>query len=338
MKEALFYTKEKDGAVRCAICQRRCMISEGKRGYCWTRFNKDGRLYSLTYGRVATLAISPIEKKPLYHFYPASRWLSLGSLGCNFRCPGCQNWEIAHRKIDEKATGTEFLSPEEAVRMAKNSGCKGISWTYNEPTLWFEYTLESAKLAHQEGLLTNYVTNGSITPEALDRIGPYLDAFRVDIKGFSEETYRKFANLDDFEGILKVTRRAKENWGMWVEIVTNVTPTFNDSETELRGIADWIVRDLGLETPWHITRFFPHLDLASLEPTPVRTLEKARQIGLGAGLKFVYLGNVAGHPGENTYCPKCETLLIKRSGLSATQILLENGKCPKCHTLIPGHF
>jgi len=338
MKEALFYSKEKDDSLRCAICQRRCIIPEGKRGYCWTRINKDGRLYSLTYGRVASVAISPIEKKPMYHYYPASRWLSLGSLGCNFRCPGCQNWGIAHQKTDGKATGTEYLLPEEAVEMAKNSKCKGISWTYNEPTLWFEYTYASAKLAHQEGLLTNYVTNGSITPEALDKIGPYLDAFRVDIKGFSKETYRKLANFAELGGILKVTQRAKEKWDMWVEIVTNVIPGFNDGEAELRGIASWIAQDLGPGTPWHITRFFPHLNLSHLEPTSISALEKARQIGLDAGLRFVYLGNVPGHPGGNTYCPECGALLLQRRDLSATQILLQNGKCPKCETLIPGHF
>jgi pyruvate formate lyase activating enzyme len=282
--------------------------------------------------------ISPIEKKPLFHFYPGSRWLSLGTLGCNFRCPGCQNWEIAHAEMDLNRDDLKSITPQESVELAKEHNCKGISWTYNEPTIWFEYTLDSAKLAKENGLLTNYVTNGFITPEALDMIGPYLDAFRVDIKGFSDEFYKRMCHIDNFRGILEVTKRASEKWGMWVEIVTNVTPGYNDDETQLRGIASWIKNDLGEFTPWHVTQFVPHLELSGVPATPVSTLVKAREIGMEEGLKYVYLGNVWGHPAENTHCHNCGKLLVERKGFYVSQLEIKEGKCRYCHTAIPGRF
>ena len=351
MVDSILYDKLHDRAVRCNICQRRCEIPEGKRGYCLTRLNQEGVLYSLIFGRVSTLMVSPIEKKPMFHFYPGSSWLSLGSLGCNFRCPGCQNWEIAHSKVEQESIdacseirdvsagrGTDYVSPEQMVKLARDHECKGISWTYNEPALWFEYTLEGAKLASDEGLLTNYVTNGYITPEALDLIGPYLDSFRVDIKGFSKETYRRIAHISGFEGILEVANRAKQMWGMHLEIVTNIIPGYNDSELQLKRIAAWIKGKLGEDTPWHVTRFVPHLKLSHREPTPVITLERAREIGLEQGLRYVYLGNVPGHPGENTYCYQCKAILIERSVFSIVENRLDDGRCPECGVRIAGRF
>lgn len=343
MREALLYESLSDGRVRCGVCQRRCVIPADGWGYCRTRVNREGQLFSATYGRVACRMISPIEKKPVFHFYPGSRWLSLGSLGCNFRCPGCQNWEIAHadgarpeRALDGRMT--EYISPERCVELAQRTGCAGLSWTYNEPTLWFEYTLDGARLARDRGLYTNYVTNGTITPEALDEIGPYLDVFRVDVKGFSAATYRRIAHLSNFEGILKAAERAKTKWGMHVEVVTNVIPGINDEERELRDIASWIRRDLGQGTPWHVTQFVPHLDLSDVPPTPVRTLERAREIGLEAGLQYVYLGNVPGHPGEHTYCPHCGILLIERYHMTIIRDELMGNQCPKCGTEVSGRF
>jgi len=338
LKEAPLYEMLPAGSVRCNICQRRCEIKPEKLGYCYTRFNKQGKLYSLIYSEVSCFMISPIEKKPLFHFYPGSLWLSLGTLGCNFRCPGCQNWDIAHARIDLGKYDTELITPQDSVELAKQHKCKGISWTYNEPTIWFEYTLNCAKLAKENGLLTNYVTNGFITPEALDLIGPFLDAFRVDIKGFSDDFYRKMCHVDDFEGILKVTKRAKEKWGMWVEIITNIIPGYNDDEAQLKGIASWIRKDLGEDTPWHVTQFVPHLELSGIPATPISTLEKAREIGQKLGLKHVYLGNVWGHPAENTYCPTCQKLLIKRNGFDISRYEIKDGKCPYCHKSIPGRF
>ena len=220
-KEAYIYTVLRDNAIRRHTCQRECIIPEGKTGWRRTRINESGVLYSLIYGEVSSISINPIEKKPVFHYYPGSRWLSLGSVGCNFRCPGCQNWDIAHWK--EGPMDTEYISPENAVDQAKKAGCLGISWTFNEPTLWFEYTLDSAKIAKEQGLSTNYVTNGFITPEALDRLAPFLDVFRVDIKGFSDRTYLRIGHIQKFNGILDVTIMAKE-LGMHVEIVTNVIP------------------------------------------------------------------------------------------------------------------
>jgi len=361
IKEALLYKKLKNKSVRCNICQRRCIISSGKMGYCFTRENRNGRLYSLIYGEVSTSHIAPIEIKPLFHFYPGSKWLSLGTLGCNFRCLGCQNWEIAHYKLslgdleaprDERQTPnskfkiTKYISPEEAVKLAKEKRCKGLSFTYNEPTIWFEYTLDCTRLAKKEGLLSNYVTNGYITPEALDTIGPYLAAFRVDIKGFSNKFYKWLAKIDNFKGILEVTKRARDKWGMHVEIVTNIISGYSDDEEQLKGIANWIYRNLGENTPWHVTKFIPYLELSHLSPTPVDTLEKAQRIGKEAGLKFVYLGNVPGHELENTYCPKCDKLLIKRLNYSILEYHIEKGlrpgrasglegKCTYCQEPIP---
>ncbi|HCJ66941.1 MAG TPA: AmmeMemoRadiSam system radical SAM enzyme [Elusimicrobia bacterium] len=356
-KEAILYEKLLKSKVRCNICQRRCLIEESKFGWCGTRINQKGKLYTLIYGKVSSWIVSPIEKKPMFHYYPGSRWFSLGTLGCNFRCPGCQNWEIAHAKplnIRENAkhaktqnlcqnAETEFISPEECINLAKKYNCLGISWTYNEPTIWFEYTLDCAKLVKsprptRHSLLTNYVTNGFITSEALDTIGPYLDSFRVDIKGFSKKTYQKIAHLSDFIGILKVTKRAKEKWNMHIEIVTNLILTVNDDLSELRDLANWIISELGENTPWHITRFIPYLYWDYLPVTPVKDLEKAREIGLKTGLKYVYLGNVPGHPGENTYCSNCSKLLIERNGLDITDYQLKGNSCPNCRTTIPGYF
>jgi len=300
MQEAILYDILSDGKVRCNICQRHCTISAGTTGYCWSRINQGGRLYTLIYAQVSSISINPIEKKPVFHFFPGSQWLSLGSFGCNFRCPGCQNWEIAHSSWNSSRGKENLITPEELVHMAKKHGCLGISWTFNEPAIWLEYTLEGARLAKNQGLFTNYVTNGFITIEALDAIGPYLDVFRVDIKGFSPEAYQKIANVKDFHGILDVTKRAKHRWNMHVEVVSNIIPGINDKDEELSGIASWIREELGEDTPWHVTRFYPHLDLSHLSPTPISTLERGRKIGLDRGLFYVYLGNVPGHAGENT--------------------------------------
>jgi pyruvate formate lyase activating enzyme len=334
-RESILYKKLKGGKAGCGVCQRRCVIAEGGRGWCGTRVNKGGALYSLIYGEVSSLSINPIEKKPVFHFLPGSRWLSVGSVGCNFRCPGCQNWELAHWK--EGAMRTEYVSPEELVSRAVAAGCAGVSWTFNEPTLWFEYTLDGARLARSKGLYTNYVTNGYITPEAFELIAPYLDVYRVDVKAFSEDTYMRTGHVKRFRGILEVAEHARKS-GMHVEVVTNVTPGFNDSETELRGIASWIRDALGPETPWHVTRFYPHLELIHLPPTPIADLERAWEIGKEEGLWYVYLGNVPGHGLENTCCHSCGALLIERNVFDILENRIKDGRCPGCGTVIPGRF
>ncbi len=338
MVEAILYDKLKSSAVQCHICQRRCVIREGERGHCRTRENRKGKLFQKTYGRVSSIMISPIEKKPVYHFYPGSEWLSLGSFGCNFRCPGCQNWDIAHSSVPKEIQTVRSFSPEDLVQIAQTNRCFGISWTYNEPTLWFEYTLEGAKLAKKNSLFTNYVTNGFITSEALDMIGPYLDVFRVDLKGFSKDSYQRIAHVDDFSGILEITLRARNKWKMHVEIVTNIIPGFNDDEKDLKKMAAWIRKELGEDTPWHVTRFFPHLELSDIPPTPVKILEKIRKMGMELGLNYVYLGNILGGEGEDTRCPDCGASVIVRDGLQTQETHLSKGRCEFCGHAIAGRF
>lgn len=334
-QEAYIYTALEEGKVQCNTCRRRCVIQKGGAGWCRTRANEGGMLYTLIYGEVSSISINPIEKKPVYHYYPGSRWFSLGSVGCNFRCPGCQNWDIAHWK--RGPTGTEYISPEQLVSRAKAARCLGVSWTFNEPGIWFEYTFDSAKIAKTRGLHTNYVTNGYLTGEALDMIAPFLDVYRVDVKGFSDKTYSRIGHISGYDGILETAQRAKK-LGMHVEVVTNIIPGYNDDEQELRGIAAWIKSSLGPETPWHVTRFHPHHELGHVPPTPIETLEKAWGLGKEAGLWYVYLGNVPGHRWENTWCHKCGELLIERYIFDVIQNKIGNGKCPSCGTMIPGRF
>ena len=293
LKAALFWEQLPDNAVRCRLCPWDCRIKPGRIGFCGVRQNQEGKLYSLIYGRVSSVAVDPIEKKPLYHFHPNSKVFSLGTFGCNLRCGHCQNWQIAHVTTIPEA---EYLSPERAIEMAIESGSAGIAWTYNEPTIWFEYTLDCAKLAKAAGLYTVYVTNGYINPEPLEMILPYLDAYRLDLKGFNKEFYFKLAKIRDFSPVLAAGILAKKKWGKHVEIITLVIPTMNDDEKQLNDLAAWIAANLGPETPWHVNRFSPYLEFSHLPATPLETLERARAIGQKAGLKYVYIGNVPGHP------------------------------------------
>jgi len=334
---ALLVEEISGGRVRCLTCLRRCLIPPGERGWCRTRENRDGRLFSLIYGRVASLSLNPIEKKPVFHFLPGSKWLSLGSLGCNFRCPGCQNWELAHADLERELRHTRYISPEALVTLALAQGAAGISWTFNEPVLWLEFILDTAAEARRAGLFTNIVTNGALTPEAVDALGPILNIYRVDIKGYFPETYRTLAQLPQAAaGIREAAVRARRHFGMWVEVVTNIIPGVNDDRATLKGIAAWIAQNLGPATPWHLTRFHPAFHFLDFPATPVSTLEAARKLALDAGLLFAYLGNVPGHPGENTYCPGCSREVIARHIFSITANRLQAGCCPHCGTPLPG--
>ncbi len=330
MHKALLAEKLTDSGVRCNICQWRCSIAPGRTGVCRMYQNVDGVLYNLNYALASSVAIDPIEKKPLYHFYPGTQVYSLGSWGCNFHCPGCQNWQISCADIAPAGQGSEEIPPDKAIRLAEHASCQGIAWTYNEPTMWFEYTLDSAKLAKSKQLYTAYVTNGYMSPEALDLLGPYLGAWRVDVKGFKDEFYRKLARITHWESILAVAERARHKWNMHVEVITNIIPTQNDDDEQLNGIAHWIKEKLGELTPWHITRFYPQYQETDLEATPIATLEKAVEIGKQAGLKFIYLGNVPGHGGESTYCYNCGTLVVERLGYNTQVIGLQGSKCSHC--------
>lgn len=326
IKEGVLYDELPGNKVKCNICSHRCVIAEGKKGICRTRQNKNGKIYTLIYNTVSSEAVDPVEKKPLYHFLPGTLSYSLGTIGCNFRCLHCQNWNISQASLDDSYTIE--ITPETAIKRALASGSKSIAWTYNEPAIWHEYTYDTAVLAKKAGLKTIYVTNGYITPEALRRIAPYLDAFRVDIKSFSDDFYRKTCGAR-LNPVLESTKLARE-LGMHVETITLVIPTKNDSPEEITSIVRWVHDNLGRDTPMHFTRFYPMYKMDDHYPTPVTTLEMAYEIAKKEGMRFVYLGNVTGHRYENTYCPECNTLLIDRNRFRVSSINIRDGKCPEC--------
>jgi pyruvate formate lyase activating enzyme len=329
LREALLQEPVADGRVRCNICQRRCSIPTGRAGYCRTKINVGGTLYTTIYGVISSAAADPIEKKPVFHYKPGSLCYSVGSLGCNFRCLFCQNWEIAYANaVQPTGLCRHGVSPEELVAAAVETGCAGVAWTYNEPGIWLNYTLDCAKLAKEAGLYTVYVTNGYATPEHLDTIGPYLDVYRVDIKSMSDEFYRKLIKVPSASGILEVAKRARHKWGMHVECVTNVIPGWNDEEKNTRHIARWIGSQLGDMTPWHVTRFFPYAKMQDVPSTPPPTLIRAAEIGREEGLKFVYIGNMATARGNNTYCYTDGTLAVERLGYQTrVAAVTDEGKC-----------
>ncbi|MBI4181219.1 MAG: AmmeMemoRadiSam system radical SAM enzyme [Chloroflexi bacterium] len=330
MREALLYEKLPDSIVRCSTCQWRCRLAPEKFGACGMYQNQDGTLYNLNYALVSSMAVDPIEKKPLFHFYPGTLAFSLGTLGCNFSCQHCQNWEISSADSRTLQLRCQEIQPQAAIELAKRHQCQGIAWTYNEPSIWFEYTLDSSRLAKENKLYTVYVTNGYLSPEALDTIGPYLDAWRVDIKGFSDSFYRDLAKVHRWREILEVTKRAKAKWQMHVEVVTNIIPTMNDDDRQLEDLANWIKNELGELTPWHVTRFHPSHHLKHLPSTPLTTLEHAYEIGQKAGLKFIYIGNVPGHKSESTICYSCGRLIVERLGYQTKVLGLAGSKCRFC--------
>lgn len=329
MRTALLYQKLEDKTVRCQLCPWQCVIAENHYGVCNARKNYEGDLVAAGYGQIVSIAPDPIEKKPLFNFYPGSRVMSVGALGCNLKCLHCQNWEISQAKTDNTAPPTRYISPEDLINLTKMSHCQGIAWTYNEPSINIEYALDGAKLAKQEGLYTVFVTNGYISEAGLDLIGPYLDAYCVDIKGWGN-FYPNISKVKNIEPVLDSTLQAKTRWNMHVEVITNVIPTLNDSEEDLKHIADWVRDKLGPDTPWHISKFYPQYKLSSLPPTPTSTLTRSRQIGLEAGLTYVYTGNVPGDDGENTYCPVCHKTIIERQGYQIKAINIHEHKCTFC--------
>jgi pyruvate formate lyase activating enzyme len=336
LKEAMFYEKLEYNLVNCNLCSHRCRrIADSKRGICGVRENRDGKLYSLVYGKAVAMSIDPIEKKPLFNFLPGSRSYSIATVGCNFRCDNCQNYDISQLPKERNIIVGQDVSPEEIVSAAKRSNCVSIAYTYSEPTIFFEYAYDIAKLARKEGLKNVFVTNGYITPEALREISPYLDAANIDLKSFSDEFYRKSCGAR-LQPVLDSIRLYK-SLGVWIELTTLIIPTLNDSEEELRKIAHFI-KEVGEDTPWHITQFHPMYKLPDLPRTPVSTLRKARQIGLEAGLRYVYEGNVPGETGENTYCPNCGKPLIRRFGYSIQENKIKNSACTYCGTKIDGLY
>jgi pyruvate formate lyase activating enzyme len=336
MHEALQYEKLEDDAVQCSLCSHRCRIREGHFGICGVRKNVAGTLYAMTYGKISAEAVDPIEKKPLFHFLPGSISYSLGSVGCNFHCKHCQNWHISSKTYEEGILRT--LSPEEGVRRALDQGCASISWTYNEPTIWHEYALDMGGLARRRNLGTVYVTNGYITEEALRELAPMLNAFRVDIKAFSDSFYREVAGAR-LQPVLDATMVARD-LGMHIETVTLVIPGLNDSMEEMDALIRWVYENLGPDTPMHFTRFHPDYKMLDRGPTPVKTLENIYEHAREVGMRFPYLGNVFAHRYENTFCPACGALLIERSGYGIRFGQLKDGHCTECGEAIPyvGHI
>ena len=341
MKEAMLYEKTVDDRVRCAVCAHRCTIKPGQRGICAVRENREGTLYSLVYGLAISQAVDPVEKKPLFHFYPGSAAFSVAAVGCNFRCTFCQNADISQLPRERGRIIGRETSPESLVSTAKRYGCQSIAYTYTEPTVWFEYTYDTAILARQAGIANIYVTDGYMTPEVIDAFrdagddqGSLLDAANVDLKAFRDEFYRKQCGAR-LQPVLDSLKRMKEQ-GVWVEVTTLVIPGLNDSEEELRDIAQFIAEELGPETPWHISRFHPTYKLTDRPRTPIQTLNRARQIGLAVGLRYVYEGNVPGSDGENTYCYHCGKQIIQRFGFTIGSKHIRDGKCGRCGTAIDG--
>jgi pyruvate formate lyase activating enzyme len=333
MKEAMFYEKLGDNVVKCNLCSHRCRVADSKRGICAVRENRNGTLYSLVYEKAVARAVDPIEKKPLFHFLPGSRAYSIATTGCNFRCRNCQNFDISQMPKDRKIILGQDVSPEEIVVAAKRNNCESIAYTYTEPTIFFEYAYDTAKLAKKDGIKNVFVTNGYITEEALIEIKPYLDATNIDLKSFSDGFYRKNCGAR-LKPVLDSIQLHK-NLGIWIEITTLIIPTLNDSEEELRKIAEFI-KEVGEEVPWHISQFYPTYNLIDLPRTPVATLRRARQIGFEVGLRYVYEGNVRGEAGENTYCYKCGKLLIRRYGYQILENKIKNSACSHCGAKING--
>ena len=320
--------------VRCNLCGHRCVIVAGKYGICRVRQNVAGTVKTHSYDNVVAVHVDPIEKKPLFHFLPGTTSLSVAAAGCNFQCEFCQNWQISQAPRTGLAVGGETVSPEQIVSAAVEHNCRSISYTYTEPTVFFELAYDTCKLARRRGLRNCFVSNGYMTPLAVETIAPYLDAINVDLKAFRDETYRRVmkAGLQGVLDCLKALVKAE----VWVKVTTLVVPGMNDSAEELGGIARYIAVDLGKSVPWHVSRFHGDFKMSRTPPTPVETLRMAARIGIEAGLNYVYCGNATGQVDENTYCPSCRELLIERMGFSVRRIVLRDGTCPKCKQRIEG--
>ncbi|MBU4344392.1 MAG: AmmeMemoRadiSam system radical SAM enzyme [Desulfobacteraceae bacterium] len=333
--EAYLYEPLKEKKVKCNLCSHRCIIKDGKRGICGVRENRDGILESLVYGRLIARHIDPIEKKPLFHFLPGSISYSIATVGCNFKCRFCQNADIAQMPSDHngKIIG-DLCSPEDVVDAAEKGKCKSIAYTYTEPTVFFEFAFDTAKLAHERGIRNVFITNGYVSSEALHMINPYLDAANVDLKAFTKSFYKEIcgAKLEPVKETLKLMKRL----GIFVEVTTLLIPGLNDGAEELKELALFIAGSLGPETPWHISRFYPTYRLTDRPATPVESIANAREIGIKSGLRYVYTGNLPGDKGENTFCYSCGKILIDRLGFSIIKNVLEKGCCPYCGTQIDG--
>lgn len=329
--EAMFYEKLENKMVKCNLCPNFCRLPEGYTGTCKARKNINGKLYSLVYGKIAALHIDPIEKKPLYHFLPGTEIYSIATTGCNLKCKFCQNWEISQVYPDE--VETRYISPQDLIEDVKAKKIKAIAFTYTEPTVFYEYILDVAKLAKKNGIKTVVVSAGYINPKPLKELLPYIDAYKIDFKGFNPEFYKKLTGgkLEPVLEAMKIIKKSKT----WLEIVNLIIPGYNDSEKDIKGLAMWIKENLGTDVPLHFTRFYPNYKLRDVPATPVETLKKARKIALDVGLKYVYTGNIPDIEGGTTYCANGEPAIIRNGFFVIKNNLDKDGKCPD-GSKIPG--
>jgi len=332
LHEAMLYERADNKKTKCHLCARKCLINDGGTGFCLVRKNDGGTLYSLVYAKAISACVDPVAKKPLSHFNPGALVMSVATVGCNFRCQFCDNWMISQGK---EITGHHF-PPEEVVKATRDNGCQGISYTYTEPTIFFEYAYDTAKLAKHVGFFNTFVTNGYMTPEAVKTIAPYLDAATVDFKGGADpDFYKSFSSVPSVEPIFEALKEMRRN-NIHIEITNLVVPKSGDSIERIRQLATWIRDAIGKDTPFHLLRFHPDYQLTTMSATPIETLEKACIAAKEAGLDYAYIGNVPGHPYENTYCPSCNELVIKRYSFEITKWnLTKDMRCPVCGHDIP---
>ncbi len=333
MIEAKLYEKLDEERVHCHLCAHECRIDAGRQGVCQVRENREGRLFSLVYGRTIAEHVDPVEKKPLYHFYPGTLAYSVATAGCNFRCRWCQNWSISQMPREQDLISGRESAPDDIVARARREGCRSIAYTYTEPTIFYEYAYDTSLRAHEMGLKNIFVTNGYMTEQMLDDYHPHLDAANIDLKAFRDETYRRYVGAR-LPPVLTAMRKMKA-LGIWLEVTTLIIPDLNDDAEELRDAATFILEELGPETPWHLSRFTPTYKMRDRPPTPVATLRTAEALGKEVGLHHVYVGNLFGE--SNTVCHVCGRLLIRRMGMGMQHTAVTpEGTCPNCATPVAG--
>jgi pyruvate formate lyase activating enzyme len=330
--EAKFYEKLPYRKIKCKLCPRECVIDDRERGYCGVRENRGGTYYSLVHSRVCTAHADPIEKKPLFHFYPGTMAFSIATAGCNVNCKMCQNWEIS--QVRPEQVRNIYMPPLELAALAKQYECVSIAYTYSEPVVFYEYVRDAAAAGHERGVRSVVITGGYIQQDPLKEWCQAVDAIKVDLKAFSEKFYKEVVN-GEIKPVLETLVTIRKQ-GTWSEIVYLVIPTLNDRDQEFQALARWVSSELGPDVPVHFTRFHPEYLLTNLPPTPLETLERAKSIADAEGLHYVYIGNVPGHPAESTYCPRCRRVIIKRTGFIIEQVHMKKGKCAYCQQVIPG--
>jgi pyruvate formate lyase activating enzyme len=335
LKQAVLWDALDQKKVRCRLCHHRCLIKDDGLGRCGVRKNIDGMLFSLNYDRLCAAQVDPIEKKPLFHFLPGAKVYSIATEGCNFQCEFCQNWQISQSPVETGRIDGQPVTPERIVEAALEEGCAGLAYTYTEPTLFMELAADCGRLAKQQGLANVFVSNGYMTPEAVDFAGDWLDGINVDLKAFNEGFYKSLCKAR-FSAVLETIEYIAHHSSIWMEVTTLIVPGRNDSEDELKALADFLVHKAGPQVPWHVSRFHPQYKMTDVGPTPVATLTKAYEIGKAAGLHYVYVGNVPGSDHGNTLCHQCGHQVVERLGYTVVANRVKGGACPNCGTPVAG--